>query len=100
MHATQISSFHEGSVSGGSYRIHTPAALLLGGFFIWMRILIAQSLQSRLMRPFAGGGYFWLVPIKDLLQAAIWLCAFVGNRIEWRGQTYRLRRDGTLVKAE
>jgi hypothetical protein len=37
-------------------------------------------------------------PIKDLLQAAIWLCAFIGNTIEWRGQRYTLKRDGTLVK--
>src|SRR5207244_3557069 len=38
----------------------------------------------------------WLVPVKDLLQAALWLLAFLGNRIEWRGQRLRLRRDGTL----
>jgi hypothetical protein len=40
------------------------------------------------------------VPIKDLLQTVIWLCAFAGNRIEWRGQVYRLRRDGTLAKKD
>ena len=45
--------------------------------------------------PYAHG---WLVPIKDLLQAAIWLLAFMGNRIEWRGERMRLRRDGTLVR--
>ncbi len=40
--------------------------------------------------------YAWLIPVKDLLQAAIWLLAFLGNRIEWRGQRLRLRPDGTL----
>jgi ceramide glucosyltransferase len=39
-----------------------------------------------------------LALIKDLLQAAIWLLAFTGNRVEWRGETMRLRRDGTLVR--
>jgi hypothetical protein len=39
-----------------------------------------------------------MAPIKDFLQAAIWLCAFAGNRIEWRGQVFQLKRDGTLVK--
>jgi len=38
----------------------------------------------------------WLAPVKDLLQAAIWLCAFAGDTIEWRGRKMRLRRDGTL----
>ena len=63
-----------------------------------VRILTALNLQHRLTRnppPYARG---WLVPIKDLLQAAIWLLAFMGNRIEWRGERMRLRRDGTLVR--
>jgi cellulose synthase/poly-beta-1,6-N-acetylglucosamine synthase-like glycosyltransferase len=40
----------------------------------------------------------WLVPVKDLLQAAIWLLAFLGNRIEWRGERLRLRGDGMLMR--
>jgi hypothetical protein len=39
-----------------------------------------------------------LIPLKDLLQAVMWLLAFLGNRIEWRGQRLRLRRDGTLER--
>jgi ceramide glucosyltransferase len=42
----------------------------------------------------------WLPPLKDLLQTAIWLLAFMGNHVEWRGQRMRLRRDGTLVKPD
>jgi ceramide glucosyltransferase len=40
----------------------------------------------------------WLVWLKDLLQVAVWALAFAGNRIEWRGERMRLRRDGTLVR--
>ena len=39
----------------------------------------------------------WLALLKDLLQAAIWLLAFTGSSIEWRGRRMRLRRDGTMV---
>ena len=53
------------------------------------------ALPQRLGRPWR---YAWLVPVKDLLQAAIWLLAFAGNRIEWRGESLRLRRDGTLER--
>jgi ceramide glucosyltransferase len=63
-----------------------------------VRMLTALNLQHRMTRkppPYALG---WLVPIKDLLQAANWLLAFMGNRIEWRGERLRLRRDGTLVR--
>jgi ceramide glucosyltransferase len=44
------------------------------------------------------GRYAWLIPVKDLFQTAIWLLAFLGNKIEWRGQWMRLRPDGTLER--
>jgi ceramide glucosyltransferase len=99
LRATHISTFNDGNSWGGAADIPIPPLLGMGGFFIVFRILIAQNLQARLMRSLDNAGYFWLVPVKDLLQGAIWLCAFMGNKIEWRGQVYRLRRDGTLVKA-
>jgi ceramide glucosyltransferase len=64
-----------------------------------IRILTALDLQHRMTRDLTPSAPGWLVPIKDLLQAAIWLLAFMGNRIEWRGERMRLRRDGTLVRA-
>jgi ceramide glucosyltransferase len=82
----------------GTSHADLPLTIVIGGLFIVFRILIAQNLQSRLTRSSNDFAYFWLVPLKDLLQGAIWVCAFIGNRIEWRGQVYRLRRDGTLVK--
>jgi ceramide glucosyltransferase len=65
-----------------------------------VRILTALNLQGRLTRRRGQLIYAWLVPVKDLLHAAIWLLAFLGNRIEWRGQQMRLRRDGTLERRE
>ena len=67
-----------------------------------------QRSEVRSQRPEAGGrsqgpGRWsrvrggWLALLKDLLQAAIWLLAFTGNSVEWRGRTMRLRRDGTMV---
>jgi ceramide glucosyltransferase len=71
-------------------------ACALGCFLV--RVLTALNLQHRLMGKPPPYTRAWLVPIKDLLQAAIWLLAFMGNRIEWRGQRMRIRRDGTLVR--
>jgi ceramide glucosyltransferase len=67
----------------------------------WLiRIMTALNLEQRLTQGrtlFAQG---WLVPAKDLLQTAIWLLAFLGNRVEWRGRQMRLRRDGTLERSK
>lgn len=77
----------------------------------WLvRIMTALDFQRQLNRAPSEGAaqppsqpsvrYAWLIPLKDMLQAAIWLLAFLGNRIEWRGQRMRLRRDGTLERLD
>ncbi len=75
-------------------------ALMAAGAILAARILTAFLLQRRLTSSNRHASDFWLVPVKDLLQAVLWLGAFAGNRIEWRGERYRLRRDGTLEKIE
>jgi ceramide glucosyltransferase len=90
---------HHNGISGTDGGIFIASSLMALMFYVG-RIVVACNLQSRLTRSSGHGYYFWLVPVKDLLQAAIWLCAFTGNSIEWRGQVYRLRRDGTLVKKD
>jgi ceramide glucosyltransferase len=64
--------------------------------FLLSRIVVAQKLQRRFTPERKLVSPFWLVPVKDLLQAALWLCAFAGNTVEWRGRKMKLRRDGTL----
>jgi ceramide glucosyltransferase len=64
---------------------------------LFIRIIAAQSLQSRL-GPIPGQGrYWWLTPVKDLLQFALWIGAFASGEITWRGKRYRLQRDGRLA---
>lgn len=63
-----------------------------------LRAATALNLQERLTQVRSRLAYWWLAPAKDLLQVAIWVRAFTGNRIHWRGEQMRLRRDGTLVR--
>lgn len=74
----------------------TICAPLTAMALILIRIALAQSLQRRIL-PARPAAPFWLVPVKDLLQTAIWAAAFCGNTIEWRGQKMRLLRNGDLV---
>lgn len=95
--ATTTASFH--SVGDNAFVGHIAPGIgfTVGIGLTVLRLWIASNLQYRLTRA-SNAEHFWLVPIKDLLQFAIWLCAFAGSTIEWRGQKFRLRRDGTLVK--
>ena len=57
-----------------------------------------MNLQQRLTSSHRPWRYWGMPLVKDLLQTVICLLAFLGNRIEWRGELMRLRRDGTLVR--
>ena len=64
--------------------------------FLVLRIVLAQKLQRRFTPDGRLISPFWLVPVKDLLQMAIWLGAFIGSTVEWRGRKMKLSHDGTL----
>jgi ceramide glucosyltransferase len=74
------------------------ASLAVFALSLVLRVWAGLDLQQRLTRSRGHFQYWWLAPVKDLLQAVVWLLAFVGNRVEWRGQRMRLRRDGTLIR--
>lgn len=77
-----------------------PSILAVSFFALCLiaRSGIALHLQQRLTREPASLLSAWLVPLKDLLQTAIWALAFLGTSVEWRGEKMRLQRDGTLVR--
>jgi ceramide glucosyltransferase len=73
-------------------------SLLAAVVCLLIRICLAQNLQRRFTPEKDLVSPFWLVPVKDLLQVALWLAAFLGNRVEWRGQRMKLRSDGTMTE--
>ena len=75
---------------------NTLCAPLTAFAFLLARIILAKDLQRRFTPGRGLVSPAWLVPVKDLLQFALWAGAFAGNRIEWRGRKMKLRRDGTL----
>ena len=76
-----------------------PLIPLLAAPLFWLlRLLLARDLQRRLTPDRNLISPDWLVPVRDLLNAAIWLAAFAGDTIEWRGRRMKLRPDGTLAE--
>jgi ceramide glucosyltransferase len=75
----------------------TPVLFLGLGAFLF-RMGTALNLQARLAQARIPLSLAWLALLKDLLQVAVWAFAFFGNRVEWRGERMRLRRDGTLIR--
>lgn len=75
-----------------------PSLISLGAFqFVaFTRIMMASDLQRRLLGPRLSGSPSLLILIKDLFQAAVWASAFIGNRVQWRGDAFTVLPDGTL----
>lgn len=89
--ATQTGDLHNFQFS-----FVAPWGAIIAPALCLLRIFIARDLQRRLTPERKLVSPFWLVPVRDWLNAAVWLAAFLGNSIEWRGRKMRLRRDGTL----
>ncbi|HXR07565.1 MAG TPA: bacteriohopanetetrol glucosamine biosynthesis glycosyltransferase HpnI [Candidatus Acidoferrum sp.] len=69
-----------------------PACL----FFFLFRMVTAFEQERRLTGSAWHLRYFWMTPVKDLLSMAVWVAAFSGNQIHWRGQRYRVLPGGRL----
>ncbi len=71
----------------------------VAGCFLAVRIFMVRDLEQRFTPGPRGGLPLWLAPVKDGLQAGLWLAAFLGGTVEWRGRRMTVRRDGTLAEA-
>jgi ceramide glucosyltransferase len=74
----------------------TVPALFLAAA-LGVRVFTAADSQHRLTRCWGHLPWCWLAPVKDLLQVGLWVLAFTGDAVEWRGRRYRVRRSGELV---
>lgn len=74
----------------------TPLVLGFSMGVMLLRMIMAADLDRKLSgRSTVPPG--WIL-LKDVLQAGVWFAAFAGNTVEWRGERYRLARDGTIYR--
>jgi ceramide glucosyltransferase len=73
-----------------------PTSVLMLTVCLLVRLLTALDNQRRLCQSLAHLPWWWLPPLKDLLQVVWWAMAFLGNRIEWQGRQLRVTRAGRV----
>lgn len=66
------------------------------GLCLAVRVLTAFDNQRRLTGSSAHLRWLWLALVKDILSVALWVLAFAGSVVEWRGERYRIQRNGTI----
>lgn len=78
-----------------------------GSNFAWIILIITWSLRLLMasivgaikLKDFVAQKAFWLIPLRDLVGFMIWCYGLIGNKIEWRGQKFRLSKGGQLEKS-
>ncbi|MFP3867409.1 MAG: bacteriohopanetetrol glucosamine biosynthesis glycosyltransferase HpnI [Desulfobacteraceae bacterium] len=81
---------------------------LASGMALWATGLLISTLIVRLFLAYGSEHLFlhgrlpWpylaLLPLKDLLSFGLWMLSFLGDRVNWQGEFYRVTPSGQLVR--
>lgn len=74
--------------------------LLAGGIAACLgaRALLAWALAGGLLRDPSFRKHWWLLPLQDLVSFSVWVWAFFGREIVWRGARFRVLEGGRLER--
>ncbi|HVB82876.1 MAG TPA: glycosyltransferase [Candidatus Binataceae bacterium] len=73
-----------------------PAAIAICAAVIGVRMATAALIVARTLKLPELMRDVWLVPLKDLVMAAIWAASLVGNEVVWGGRRFTISRDGVM----
>jgi ceramide glucosyltransferase len=84
---------------GTAALVATGASPLGIGFFVTAIAARLGTLRviMRMLRERDTPRHLWMVPLKDLGFAAVWLASWLGHDVVWSGQRLRVQRDGRMV---
>ncbi len=82
------------AISGG----HILLGAALFGWTLLNRFVMAIVAGWFVVRDRRSLKHFWLYPVRDFTGFCYWCASFFGNTIVWRNETYRLERDGKMVR--
>lgn len=63
---------------------------------ISIRLLMAWIIGVKILQDPVSSKFLWLVPLRDIVSFAIWCYGLLGNKIKWRGQQFKIVKDGKL----
>jgi hypothetical protein len=69
------------------------AALVYG-----TRIFVAGTISNRYLHAPLRWYEALLIPLKDLFVSTVWFLCFWGDEVHWSGHTFRVLRDGQMVR--
>jgi ceramide glucosyltransferase len=75
-------------------------ALLFLGAYLALRLAMAETVGVWGLRDEAARRKWWLLPLRDLLQFAVWVVSFFSDRIVWGDAEFALRANGEMAAVD
>jgi ceramide glucosyltransferase len=67
------------------------------GVVVLLRLAVALGVGHSVLRDRHLVRNLWLLPLRDLAGAAVWIASFAGHTVTWRGDRFELK-DGRLIR--
>ena len=76
----------------------SPLIQLLSWSTFFFRLLSVSVVNGIFLRSFLTLKALWLVPFTDLFSFFIWGASLWGNTVQWREHTFRVQRNGKIIR--
>ena len=86
------------ALGAGAVAGHPVLGLALLGWAVLNRLLMAITAGWGTVHDRRSLRDCWLYPVRDLMGFFFWSASFVGRRIVWRGDLYRLEYGGKMTR--
>ncbi|HEX8184652.1 MAG TPA: bacteriohopanetetrol glucosamine biosynthesis glycosyltransferase HpnI [Blastocatellia bacterium] len=76
----------------------SPLSLLLFAFTLVVRMAMGWLIGACYLNDTILKRHLWLLPARDVLSFVIWCLSWFGERVEWRGKLFEVRKDGRMIQ--
>jgi ceramide glucosyltransferase len=70
----------------------SPFSLWLLALSFFLRLSLAMSVGAEVLGDHQVLQNLWLLPVRDVITASLWIAGFAGDTIVWRGERFQVHR--------
>jgi ceramide glucosyltransferase len=85
------------AIAGAIVSRSAAVALLLTAAYVGLRLAVAGIVGVWGLQDKTTRRKWWLLPLRDLLQFAVWVASFFSNRIIWGDAEFELGANGEMA---
>jgi ceramide glucosyltransferase len=85
------------AIAGAIMSQSAAGALLFMAAYVVLRLTMARTVGVWGLRDETARRKWWILPLRDLLQFAVWVGSFFSDRIVWGDAEFKLSKNGEMV---